>query len=267
MRRHFFVTVDAETDVIREGIRSISEVRDEVEARERVRIPIVWFVRFQRSWDEYVEQDRPEAFEGPVTEGFDGFDLVRHELVDLLERGDEVAWHYHAYNYVHRSDLSHATRIDILRTDLASCARELRHRHPAFPVETFRFGWFFVPDYSIYHELAGLGVTRDASIHPGHGGEPVAGSSTLYLPPLTATPARADGLSLFPFVDTLLLHDWNVVAHDFGWSRLEAPAAGARRREFERDLVSVAAHLKHAGGKFLTYGSAPPSMTGGRDSD
>jgi hypothetical protein len=260
---HCFVTIDAETDVIETGIRVISELRQEVEAREKIRIPLVWFVRFQRSWGEYVENDSAAAFAGPVTEGYDGFAMARDQLLELLRRGDEVGWHYHAYNYVHRDDLSHATRLEILRADLAACARDLRQAHPEFPVRSLRFGWFFVPDYAIYDELSGLGIVRDASIDPGRGDGPVGPFSARHLRPLVTAPTRIDGLTLFPFSKTVLMHDWTVVAHDFGWSRLEKAEAADKRRRFVNTLAAIAARLKQADGEFLTYETAPASMLEG----
>ena len=41
-----FVTVDAETEVISEGVQIISKIREEIEEESGMRIPIIWFVRF-----------------------------------------------------------------------------------------------------------------------------------------------------------------------------------------------------------------------------
>jgi hypothetical protein len=38
-RRLHFITVDAETEVIREGISTIAAIRDTLEAREQLRTP------------------------------------------------------------------------------------------------------------------------------------------------------------------------------------------------------------------------------------
>lgn len=260
MGPHHFVTVDAETEAIQEGVRAISALREEVEAREGIDIPLVWFVRFQRGWQEYVDNDAPAAFEGPMTTGYDGFELAGDQLRELVGRGDEVGWHYHAYHYVHRDDIPPAARLEILRADLTACARELRTRHPEFEVQSFRFGWFFVPDYGLYDHLKTLGISRDASIHPEVGGEPVAAFSARFLLPLATVPTRLDGFALFPYTDTLLVHDWQVVAHDFGWSRLDAPDVPERRRELTGELSAIAARLKRDGGEFLTYATAPPSL-------
>jgi hypothetical protein len=257
---HFFVTIDAETEMIREGIRIISELREEVEARARIRIPLVWFVRFQRGWTECVENDSVAAFEDPPTDGYDGFALARRQLLGLRARGDEIGWHYHAYNYVHRVDLSHETRLEILRADLRSCALELRRRHPDLPVGSFRFGWFFVPDYAIYDQFKSLGITRDASIRPHSRDRSVANSVTRYLAPLVTAPARIDGLSLFPFSQTMLLHDWDVVPHKLSWSHLDRHAARAQRLEFASELATIARRLKGDHGAFLTYETAPRSL-------
>ncbi len=120
---HCFVTIDAETDVIQDGIRIISTIREKVEAREKVRIPLVWFVRCQRAWGR---------------------------------------------------------------------------------------------------------------------------------------------LSLFPYSQTLLYHDRNVVPHDFGWSRLGKDEAAALRRQFHTDLAQSASRLKDDRGAFLTYETAPPSLIAAR---
>ena len=60
------VTVDAETKVIEAGIATVARLRDEAEERTRMRIPITWFVRFQRKWDEYANGELPAAFAGRV---------------------------------------------------------------------------------------------------------------------------------------------------------------------------------------------------------
>ncbi len=259
MTPHFFVTVDAETDVIQLGIRVISGIRDEIEAQENVRIPLVWFVRFQRGWTEYVESDSAEALQEPITRGFDGFALAREELLGLQARGDEIGWHYHAYNYAHRDDLSHPTKLKILEADLTSCARELRRRHPEFPVRSFRFGWFFVPDYAMYDTLQALGITRDASIRPDRDGQQVGNFSVRYLRPLVTEPTAIGGLTLFPFSQTICLHDWTLVSHDFGWSRLDDREAAVKRREFAGELAATAARLKRGGGAFFAYETFPSS--------
>ena len=257
MPPHFFVTVDAETDVIAQGVQVICELRDEIEAQEQVSLPLTWFVRFQRSWDEYMEGDSAPDFEGPVNGGFDGFALARERLLPLLTRGDEVGWHYHAYNYVYRDDLSHGRRMELLRADLQACADELHRRHPNFPVQTFRFGWSFVPDTAIYEHISRLGLRADASIDPDKAGAVVAERpSVRYLPPLVTAPAHRRGLWLFPRRDTLTAHDWSVVAHDFSWSRRDRAAARAKRQGLARELRGVAAALKQVGGEFVTYEAA-----------
>jgi hypothetical protein len=257
---HYFVTADAESDLIEAGIRVISEIREEAEARWKIRIPVVWFVRFQRSWTESVANDSAEAFEGPVSDGYDGFALARSQLVELIGRGDEIGWHYHAYSYVHRDDLSHETRMEILRADLTSCARELRRLHPEFPIGSFRFGWRFVPDYTIYDHLKSLGIGRDASIDPRHGDDPVGPFSARFLPPLVKTPTRIGDLSLFPYLQTVVVHDWKVLAHDFGWSRSDESQAAAHRRRFAKALATFASRVEREHGEFVTYETASASM-------
>jgi len=262
MRPYCFVTVDAETDAIETGIKVIAELRELVEHRESIRIPLTWFVRFQRHWNDYLDAD-VAAFERPVTSGYDGFTLAREQLVAMIARGDEIGWHYHAYNWVSRDDLSPAMRLAILRADLASCWRELRTRHPDLPIESFRFGWFFVPDYAIYRDLAEFGLTRDASIDPGCVGRPVASSSASFLGPLVTEPKKFEGLTLFPRSETIVLHDWTVVAHDFGWSRADEQQAFANRLQFIADVGLIAARLKRDAGEFQTYEMAQRSISEG----
>ena len=263
-RVHHFVTVDAESDVIREGIRTISGLRDKVEAKTRHRIPIVWFVRFQRAWSEYVENESPVYFERQYGDGFDGFALAKRQLLELRGRGDEIGWHYHAYNYVHRDDLSHGTRMRILESDLRSCAEGLRRLHPEFPVRSFRFGWFFVPDYGIFETLRAVGITCDASVRPSRAeGTRVQEFASTYLRPLASEPTVLNGLGLFPFEMTSLIHDWTVVPHDFGWSSATWWHARIQRRRFARELSSAAARLEASGGAFRTYETFPRSTLSG----
>ena len=121
MNKQFFLTVDAETGVIAEGIKVISEIRDEVERQLEMKIPIVWFIRFQREWTEYIQNNSVEYFKKPLLNGFNGFEMTQSQLPSLIKRGDEIGWHYHAYNYVERDDLDHSTKLEILKTDLVSC--------------------------------------------------------------------------------------------------------------------------------------------------
>jgi hypothetical protein len=261
MRPYCFVTVDAETEVIESGMSVIAELRELVERRESIRIPFTWFVRFQRDWEDYLDAD-VTTFQRPVTRGYDGFTLAKEQLAALIRRGDEIGWHYHAHNWVCRDDLSTATRLEILRADLASCWRELRKRHPDLTIASFRFGWFFVPDYAIYRDLAEFGLTRDASIDPGCLGRPVASSSASFLRPPVTAPEEFEGLTLFPRSETIVVHDWSVVAHDFGWSRADDRKAFVNRLELIAELQKIAVRLKRDGGEFLTYEIAQRSLFG-----
>jgi hypothetical protein len=257
---YHFITADIEADVAPAGLRILSKLRAEVEEREGIHIPVVWFVRFQRNWSEYLDSDSADAFRGPFADGFDGFELCRGQLTELRARGDEIAWHYHAYNYVYRDDLEHTTRFEILRADLTSCAEELCRRHPDFGLGSFRFGWFFVPDYAIYDHLHELGISRDASIDPRRGQRQVEEFASRYLDPLVTVPTRIEGLSLFPCSQTLVLHDWEVAAHQFSWSQLDEPEAAAERLNVTRNLSAIAAGLKRQRGRFLTFEAAPSSI-------
>ncbi|MGH7801686.1 MAG: hypothetical protein ACREOW_13855 [Thermodesulfobacteriota bacterium] len=253
LNNHYFITIDAETDVISESIQVISGIRDEIEKRENIKIPLVWFVRFQRTWDEYVKNDSAEYFKSPVTKGFDGFELAKSQLLRLCKRKDEVGWHYHAYNYVHRDDLSHNIRMKILEADLVSCANEIKARHPYFKIRTFRFGWFFVPDYKIFNTLKEIGIRVDASVNPKKSIKKVAVFRSRYLPPITKSFRKLDGIYFSPFSRTLLIHDWNVVPHEFGWSNLDNCGAIRNQDRFKKNLLSFTVNLKKTSGAFLTY--------------
>ena len=248
----YFITVDAETEVILEGIQIISAIRDEIEAQENMRIPIVWFVRFQRTWTDSIENDSPRYFEGPITRGFDGFQLAKSQLQELCQRGDEIAWHYHAYHYVSRDDLSDATKMQVLKADLISCANAIKERHPYFRIRAFRFGWLFVPDYEIFDTLKEIGIRADASIDPQRVGR-VRSFAVNYLPPLTSSIRRINGLWVFPFSRTRLIHDWSVVPHKFGWDSLDDQGAVRNRNEFKKHLLQTSIKLKKTNGSFCTY--------------
>lgn len=250
---YYFITIDAETTVIPEGIQVISGIRDEVEKQEKVRIPLVWFVEFQRTWTDSVKNDSVDYFRGPLRKAFDGFELGKNQFLQFLDRGDEVAWHYHANNYVDRDDLSHARRLEILEADLVSCACEIKARHPYFEVRSFRFGWLFVPDYKIFDTLKKVGIRADASVDPKRNGRNVSRFTSRYLPPITEVPRNVDGIYFFPYSRTLLIHDWNVVPHELGWSSLDTPGALRNQEKFREDLLMIAADLRNAGGAFLTY--------------
>jgi hypothetical protein len=250
---HYFVTVDAESEVILEGIRAISEIREQVEKEERVVIPIVWFVRLQRTWNEYVSIDSPEYFSGPLESAFDGFELAKTELPRLRARGDEIAWHYHAYSYVHRDDLSHAQKLLILHADLAACADTIRRRYGEFVVRSLRFGWFFIPDYGLFATLKECGIEVDASIRPKREGERVASFRARYLAPLAASPREVNGIWFVPFERTNMVHDWTVVPHDLGWHSQPESEASKNRELLEAGLRRMARELREEGGVFLTY--------------
>ncbi len=252
-KAYYFVTVDAETDHIAEGIRTLSSLREQVESEQGIEIPIVWFVRFQRSWNEYVTIDSPAYFTGPMTKGFDGFEMAKLQLRGLRDRGDEIGWHYHAYSYVHRDDLSHERKVAILRADLAACGAEIHRRHPEFEIRSLRFGWFFIPDYGLFTVLKDLGIEVDASVKPGEAGKPVAIFNARYLPPITYYPQKIDGIWFVPFSRTSLIHDYQVVPHDLEWTRLDELQAAGNRDAFMGKLSTTARELREAGATFLTY--------------
>jgi hypothetical protein len=249
----YFVTVDAETEVIRDGVRTLSSVRDEVQEAVGIRIPITWFVRFQRRWKAYNDHVSVEDFTRSDGKWFDAFELAESELRGLRQRGDEIGWHYHAYNYVLRTDLSHRQRMDLLRADLVTCAAELKARHPHFDIHTFRFGWFFVPDYEIFNTLSEIGIKADASVRPQVGLQKVPGFDIVHLPAITAAPAFIGRLHVVPFERTMLVHDDDVVPHKFGWSKLGHLGAARARARFRRELTAIAVGLRRTDARFVTY--------------
>ncbi|HVN30203.1 MAG TPA: hypothetical protein VMT64_17010 [Candidatus Binataceae bacterium] len=254
--RRYFLTVDAETEVLAEGIAAVNEIRERVEKESSMRIPIVWLIRFQRTWNEYIDNDSPEYFAGPISRSFDGFELGKPLLRELQRRGDEIGWHYHAYNYVHRDDLTHERKIAILRADLASCGAEIFRRHPEFEVQSFRFGWYFVPDYNLYEILAGYGIRIDASTRPDLAGQRVKKFNVYFPPAVPCLPAKIKGTWFLPAEPERLVHDFNVVAHQLGWTSQDEQAASQRRAAYETMLWSMVRECRESGASFSTYRDA-----------
>jgi len=255
LRNSYVVTIDAENrTTLTEGISIISKIRDEIERSEAIRIPLVWFVKFQRTWDEYLGIDTPAYFADPVDTAFDGFEIANAELRSMRDRGDEIGWHYHATGYVHRQDLAHERRVEILRADLVSCGAAIRRRHPEFDVRSFRFGWFFVPDYSVFSSLFEAGIRVDASVDPlKREGDKVARHESTYLAPLTETPLVLDGVCLVPFAKTILTHDWSVVPHEVCWRSHDEATALRSRGRFTAEVTKAARELHSTGASFITY--------------
>jgi len=255
-RAHHFVTVDAETCHIPEGIDAVCAVRERVEAEQGMEIPITWFIRFQRTWDEYVQIDAADYFSGPITKAFDGFELGKPQLLRLRKRGDEIGWHYHAYSYVHRDDLSHEKKVAILGADLAACGAEIRRRYREFEIQSFRWGWFFVPDYSLFAVLNDVGVRIDASIMPQLAGRKVQKFNVTHPVSITDEPRKIGGTWFVPFARTSLIHDYNMVSHDLGWSAQDEQQATQSREALETRLSAIANELGAVEGAFLTYEKA-----------
>ena len=255
MQNHYFITIDAENDLISDGIEFISEIRVNFENEAGIKIPLIWFIRFQRSWEEYVDFDSASYFTGPVKKTFDGFELAKPFLLKLFARGDELGWHYHAYNYVHRDDLDHKVKMDILKNDLIACAEELNTRHSEFNIKSFRFGWFFIPDYEIYKTLKLIGITIDASVNPEKDGQNVAIFKTRFVPSITKSLKEIDDIYFFPYIRTLLIHDWNVIPHSFDWSTLDRHETMRNRYKFKENILTRAVELKKSNSQFLTYQS------------
>ena len=253
---NWFATVDAETDVLLEGVRALDEIRDRVEQREGVSVPLVWFVRFQRDHTATIRNDSREFFEGPVTKVFDGFRLMEPEIARLVARGDELGWHYHAYHYVHRDDLPHDVRVENVAADLTACAAAIRERGMTPALRAFRWGWWFNPDKRLTAVLKSLGFDVDASIDPGEAGRTVAKFASRYGEPPTTVAREIDGTHFFPRVNTLLVHDYNVVAHDLGWRRADEEEAAERSAGFEQRLTELVRSAAAAGGRCATYAMA-----------
>lgn len=249
------MTVDAESELIPQGLDTIAGIRDEVEQAHGVRLPIVWFLRFQRGWDETLAPNVASDVPAAPHRVFDGFELAGRRLSDLVERGDEVGWHYHAYHYVHRRELDPAVRLAVLAADLRCCAGELRSRHGALKVSSFRFGWLFVPDPQLFATLAEIGIEVDASVDPARAGHPVADFPIQHPPAAAVTPTFLGSLLVYPRFQTLLIHDWTVLPHDLGWSRRDEPEAAAAVDKFRNGLSAIARDVR-SGGEVTTYRDA-----------
>lgn len=251
----YFITVDAETDVIVEGVRTICAIRDRIEQELGCRIPITWFVRFQRSWDDSVAHDKREFFLSELDDEYDGYRLLDTVLGSMSARGDEIGWHYHAYHYVHRDDLAHDKKIENIEADLITCAKAIRERYPEIPIRSFRWGWLFIPDYRLCATLSDLGFHIDASIDQRLTGTQVAIFNAVYPEPVTSEPACLEGTHFFPYVDTYLIHDYEVVPHDFGWSRKDAQSAETTRNALENDMKTIVRRTQAGNIHLSTYAS------------
>ena len=243
-----FLTVDAETPVIAEGVRTLSAIRSEVQRETGIPIPLTWFVRFQRRWDDYNHRLLP-----PPDGWFDGFELLGPLVNELSNQGDEIGWHYHAYHYVAHPDVPHADRIAVLQDDLARCARAMRERHPGLEVTAFRFGWFFVPDRCLYRTLNELGLTVDASARPDLDGHPVSSFEIPHPPAVVRQPGIVDGVLCVPYQRTWNWHDWSLVAHDFSWHQMSHQEARRAQADFRRALRRIVEKARAQDGRFTTY--------------
>jgi len=250
--RHF-ISVDAESEVLAEGVATANSIRARVERKCHVRIPLIWFIRFQRTWNEYVEEDAINYFTRPVDKSFDGFALGNRQLLKLQSRGDEIAWHYHAYNYAHREDLSHAHKIAVLRADLLACGVHILRCYPEFEVRTFRFGWSFVPDYSLYRLLRRLRIKIDASVQIESAGKKVKAFNLRYPSPITRFPKKIDGTWFVPLKRAHMVHEYELVAHNLGWTAQDEQQASQKRDDFEEKLLEIARKCRETGATFANY--------------
>jgi hypothetical protein len=244
----YFLTVDAETPVIVEGVRALAAIRTEVQRETGIPIPFTWFVRFQRRWDDYNHPVLPAS-----EDWFDGFELLGPLVHELSSQGDEIGWHYHAYHYVAHRDMPHADRIAVLQADLARCAKAMRERHPRLEVAAFRFGWFFVPDHCLYRTLNALGLTVDASARPDRDGHSVSNFGIPHTPAVVRQPGIVDGVLCVPYERTWNWHDWSLVAHDLSWHRMSNQEAARAQEEFRHALRRIVAKARARDGRFTTY--------------
>lgn len=248
----YFISVDAESDIIAAGVDVIDGIRCKLEERCQTTLPITWFVHMQRRLKHYMKQDDPNFFAESPVEPYDRFELAGEALDSLQKRGDQIGWHYHAYNYVHRPDLSHQRRLEILRQDLKSCAAYLRSRYSRFGVRAFRFGWFFNPDYRSLETLAEVGIDVDASVDAARAGR-VADFECEYLSPPSPFPGFHQGLLLAPAANSVLIHDWNVLPHDFGWRSASESEARQLREKFAARVEALVERARREGGRLTTY--------------
>jgi hypothetical protein len=253
MPTRYFVTIDAETEVLADGIAAANTIRERVERTYKVRIPIVWFIRFQRTFTESVEKDSLEYFSRPMDRCFDGFALGKRQLREFQARGDEIAWHYHAYNYVYRDDLSHEHKLALLRADLLVCGAEMARRYPEFEMRSFRFGWCFIPDYSLYPLLNRIGIRIDASVRIDRGGKKMGKFNVCHPPSITQVPKQIDGTWFVPVTRPYIAHDHELVAHHFDWSVQDEEQASRMRDAFEAEVVRIACEARTTGASFATY--------------
>lgn len=252
----YFITVDAETDCIPQGVLVLSQMRDEVEQKLGRKVPLVWFVRFQRRTKEDTTVNSLAEMTDPPRELFDGYSLAKDTLLSLQARGDEIGWHYHAYHFTYRPELPREDRLAYLHADLRICARELRRKHPELAVRSFRFGWFFAPDYSVYKTLGKVGIRCDASTRD----EPnrklkrkIQGNEHRFLEPLDGLPRVVDGVCLFSYARTIFTHDYNAIPHDLRWRASSAAEAAAKRQEFQEQMTELVADAVQNGGNVTTY--------------
>jgi hypothetical protein len=116
-----------------------------------------------------------------------------------------------------------------------------------------------VPDYKIFSTLQEIGIRADASVHPARTGN-VLNFKAQYLHPITDSIKNIDGLDVFPCSNTLLIHDWNAVPHQFDWASLDHAGAGHNRDDFKNAILAAAAALDGRKREFLTYQTFPQNL-------
>lgn len=140
MPRYVAITVDAESKKIPEGIERISAIRDVLEKKYNTKIPITWFVKYDNN--------------------FDGFDLALDKWLEFEKRDDEIGWHYHAASF--RKEISYDSALNETARDLLTLFPLIKNKYN-FNIESFRFGWFFIPNFSLFNILKASGIKSDAS--------------------------------------------------------------------------------------------------------
>ena len=103
--------------------------------------------------------------------------------------------------------------------------------------------------------MSDLGIEADASIRYDDEHQ-VATCDTKSLPPIPALPRDYDGVRLFPHRNVILIHDWNVVAHEVSWRKYTQAEARRCRDQFKAQPQEMASAVVSSDRRFATYRSA-----------
>ncbi|MDD5772179.1 MAG: hypothetical protein PHX78_01770 [bacterium] len=201
MPKYVAITVDAESIKIPEGIERISVIRDILEKKYNIKIPITWFVMYDKN--------------------FNGFELALDKWTELKKRGDEIGWHYHASSF--KKDLSYDSALNETAQDLQTLFPQIKNKYN-FDIESFRFGWFFIPGFKLFDTLKALGIKTDASYCDSViGQEYYNGKIRISYDRIIKKPQEVNGIFEVPRIannkniEVILLHDWTLLEHNFSW--------------------------------------------------